>query len=307
MIDCRALVKGMAYAGLGLVLASAVRAAGEGVANPAAPVQPVQAGPQAASPPVPAGASTRRSLEDAVHELETEHGVTVMDPWGAIEGADSGPADLRGRTPEAAFGALLENFELLFYYPPAGAPGARHLTEVWIYPPGMLDRQFLGSQAGQGAALMAGDAASRRAAMVESVIMRDPAAAESVVLRGLQDSSGEVRARTLAAATGMGIPIPRETLFQMMQSDPAEEARAAAFDALAADAGTDVDALRELVRRAELDPSPVLQSKAVELAHVYLGPADVPDVAPVPEVVDVPTEPPGGVAKPEGTFSAPLR
>jgi hypothetical protein len=213
----------------------------------------------------PTDSAGQSAMAEAIKALETAHGVAVMDPWGVIEDAENHGVDVKGLGPEAAFRALLGDYELLFYYPASEVRGAGRLAEVWVFPLGMLDRQSLGPQASRSAADAAGDSASRRAAIIENAVLRDPAAAQEIVLRGLGDRSEKVRAATLAVATGAGFPIPRETLLHMMGADPAEDVRAAAMDALVAGAAADPDALRELVEQAQRDPSPVLQAKGAEL------------------------------------------
>jgi hypothetical protein len=247
-------------------------------------------------------------LGEIVRALEIEHGVAVMDPWGVIEGTETGMAIPGGQTPEAAFRALLGEHELLFYYPALGAAGAGRLAEVWVYPQGMIDRRAMGGLSGEGAADLAGDGASRRAALIENAVTRDPGTAQDYVLRGLGDVSEMVRARTVAVATGMGVPIPRETLLELMRSDPTESVRVAALDALAA-AASDPESLRELVRQAELDPSPAVRAKAAELAAMYESPIEMPDSEPMPDVIEVPFEPGTGapLQPADGAFSAPLR
>lgn len=306
MFDCGARVVGLAIAGCFSLLAGPVFGEAGTDTVPAQPALRAPVEPTASPPPIPG--SPARQLTETLKALEVEHGVAVVDPWGVTEGAEVTVGNLAGQSPEAVFRALLGQYELLFYYPATG-PGSGRLAEIWVYPPGMLDRRSIGVQSGQDAAGVAEDTASRRAAMIEDAVMRDPAAAPEMVLRGLGDGSGTVRARTVAAAVGMGVPISRETLLEMMRSDPAEDVRLAVVDALAVSAAESPETLRELVELAERDPSPLVQARAAELAAMYASPVEVPGPESAPEMLEIPADAPlSSPLQPlEGAFSPPLQ
>jgi hypothetical protein len=288
MFECRTAVAGAVFAAFWSLTSGALSAEGGGTGPmPSRTVAGLPARP--AQSPVP-GAAARQPLGEAVAALEAQHRVRVMDPWGVIELAETQVPVPVGQAAEAAFRALLGDYELLFYYPPAGAEGGGRLAEVWVYPPGMVDRGVVGAPGGREAADRAGDGAERRAALIESAVLSDPATAQAMIVRGLGDPSETVRARTLAVAASMGVTIPRETLLGFLRSDPAEEVRAAAMDALALGASGDADSLREVVEQAQQDPSPLIQSKAAELAATYEPPAEMPEPDPIPEVIDFPPE-----------------
>lgn len=198
-----------------------------------------------------------RSLKWILGEVSREGRIAIMLRDGV--GGEIYPVEFHDVPIEQALRQLLQGYDA-FYFFNGGA-----LQAVWVY---LLDdgRGYEPVPPDAWASTLElqdqlGDPDPRaRGSAISGLVDRQGDAAYDAVLGALDDESDEVRTRALYGAQTAGVKLPAELLSDMALSDPSEDVRFLALQALAGDPG-----LSAIAERALADPSPHIQNYARQI------------------------------------------
>jgi HEAT repeat protein len=204
-------------------------------------------------------------IVQALGELGAKTGIALV-PAADIE-QDTISADLQRLPVDQGLRQLLKNYDTFFYYSgSADAPAV--LRAVWIYrkgtaallqpvpPETWADRRELEEMTTQRDPVI-------REQAYEALMSRPDQESRELLMRAIRgetEPDSGLRQRILSTAITKSVQFPPEILSYLAVTDPSEEIRWMALDALSTD-----PAVKETAEMASSDPSEAVRSRANEI------------------------------------------
>jgi len=219
------------------------------------------------------GATTGRTLGERLTALEQAHSIRIL-LHPAVNTAEQ-VADERGDLPpEIALGLLLHSYDFFLQYNAGQEEGTKRLKRVWVFPRNEGDRQQIVPE--QVVEATRQPVSRDHAAELRNAMARSNEEAQSVLAGALDEEDENTRHNVLEAALHEGFPISPLLLERALLHDQSEVMRAAAFDALILRAESESLDVRAIIDLALQDPSPLVQSRALDLLEALDAPVEPP-------------------------------
>jgi hypothetical protein len=176
-------------------------------------------------------------------------------------GDDSVSVEVTGMLLDEALRAVLSGYDTFFYYQ------AQSLRSVWVYPKGTaatlrpVPPQVWAGARELEASLADSDSKVREQAYQALLVRPDNRSRDHIVqaLRG-REKEEPVRQRILSDAISKGIEVPPDVLAELARSDPSEQIRWMALDAL-----SESTSARQVAEALLTDPSESVRQRASEI------------------------------------------